>query len=323
MAFRTIQIDIEDAVFQSVLNRAAAENKAIGELVAEFLYGYAPQSPTVAPEEPQSTPTPPPTVPDTIYVVQSGDTLGRIAKKFYGNARKYPVIQKANNITDAGRIWVGQKLTIPTLAESQPEPAIVTSPPPSVPSPVVPVVSPITQPQIPSPPTRPGEPPTKPSIQWVGSPNFNRRRQPDDITAVVIHATANSTLQGVIDWFNNPSAQVSAHYTIDKDGKVVQHVKDTDRAWHAGRSVWKGRNSVNDYGLGIELVNLNDGRDPYPEAQHQANVALCAWLCHQYNISVDEIMGHVDIALPPGRKSDPRRYDLEKLRSEVAALLEA
>jgi len=323
MAFRTIQIDIEDAVFQSALNRATAESMAIGELVAEFLHNYAQTSPVPAPAKPEPVPAP-----DTVYVVQSGDTLGRIAKKFYGDAHKYPLIQKANNIADAGRIWVGQKLTIPGLPQAQPEPAAADSasssaPTPTVPPPAVPTVSPITtRPQIPPPPTRPGEPPAKPGIQWVGSPNFNRRRQPDDITAVVIHATANSTLQGVIDWFNNPNAQVSAHYTIGKDGKIVQHVKDSDRAWHAGRSVWKGRNSVNDYGLGIELVNLNDGRDPYPEAQHQANVALCAWLCHQYNISVDDIMGHVDIALPPGRKSDPRRYDLEKLRDEVAAILE-
>jgi N-acetyl-anhydromuramyl-L-alanine amidase AmpD len=155
----------------------------------------------------------------------------------------------------------------------------------------------------------------------VGSPNFNRRHSPDDITAVVIHSTANSSLQGVISWFNNPNAQVSAHYTIGKDGKIAQHVQDSDRAWHAGRSVWQGRNSVNDYGVGIELVNLNDGQDPYPEAQHQANVKLCAYLCYKYNISVDDIMGHVDIALPPGRKSDPRGYDLNRLRREVAAIL--
>ena len=125
----------------------------------------------------------------------------------------------------------------------------------------------------------------------------------------------------MIDWFNNPSAQVSAHYTIGKDGQIVQHVQDIHRAWHAGRSVWKGRNSVNDYGLGIELVNLNDGSDPYPAEQHQANVALCAYLADKYNVSTDDIMGHLDIALPPGRKSDPRAYDLDRLRSEVAAIL--
>jgi N-acetylmuramoyl-L-alanine amidase len=178
-------------------------------------------------------------------------------------------------------------------------------------------------PTIPSAPTAPSimPAPPKPAIEWVGSPNYNRRANPNDITAITIHSTANSSLKGVIDWFNNPNAQVSAHYTIGKDGKIIQHVRDSNRAWHAGKSVWKGRESCNDYCIGIELVNLNDGVDPYPETQQQANAELCAYLCYQYNISPDDIMGHLDIALPVGRKSDPRNYDLDRLRREVAQKL--
>ena len=324
MAFRNIQIDIDDAVFQAALNRATGERKAIGELVVEYLTQYARSAPPAAKVSAPSAVAVSTTTQPTTYTVQSGDTLGRIAFKLYGDAHKYPLIQNANNIVDAGRIWVGQVLTIPPLPGSvSTAPATsTTTVRPVTPTPVVPTISPIAPPvEVTPTPVRPGQAPAQPPIQWVGSPNFNRRRSPTDITAVVIHSTANSNLQGVIDWFNNPSAQVSAHYTIGKDGKIVQHVKDTDRAWHAGTSVWKGRQSVNDYGLGIELVNLNDGRDPYPEAQHQANVKLCAFLCYKYNIKVDDIMGHVDIALPPGRKSDPRGYDLDRLRREVAAIL--
>jgi N-acetylmuramoyl-L-alanine amidase len=137
----------------------------------------------------------------------------------------------------------------------------------------------------------------------------------------VIHATANSTLEGVINWFNNPAVELSSHYTIGKDGRIVQHVRDEDRAWHAGKSEWKGVPSVNDYGLGIEMVNLNDGSDPYPEAQHQANVLLCTYLCRKYTIKPEDIVGHVDIAVPVGRKSDPRGYDMGRLRLEVTAAL--
>lgn len=313
MAFRNVQVDLDDAVFQAALNRATSEGKAIGQVIAEFLRQYV---------EGVSVGVP------TTYTVQSGDTLGKIAKRFYGDARKYPVIQSANNLSNPGRIWVGQVLVIPPIGGttstpvSQPvsQPVTVTPSQPSTPA--VPTTSPIST--APSPvPTAPaivGQI-TRPTIQWVGSPNYNQRRSPNDITAIVIHATANSTLRGVVDWFNNPNAKVSAHYTIGKDGRIVQHVKDSERAWHAGQSVWKGRNSCNDYAIGIELVNLNDGRDPYPEAQHQANVALCAYLRKRYNIEPDDIMGHVDIALPPGRKSDPRGYDLKRLRREVAARL--
>ncbi|MFN8454398.1 MAG: N-acetylmuramoyl-L-alanine amidase [Anaerolineae bacterium] len=297
MPFRNIQVDLDNAVFQAALNRATAEGKAIGQIVAEFLQQYAQGAVAGSP---------------TSYTVQRGDTLGRIAQKVYGDAHRYPLIQQANNLKEPSQIWVGQVLIIPPIvAAPAPTPPVVAPPP---------VIPPLTTPPVVSTPAQPTAPP-RPSIQWVGSPNFNKRLRPDDITAIVIHSTANSNLERVVEWFNNPNSQVSAHYTIGKDGRIAQHVQDSDRAWHAGQSVWKGRNSVNDYGLGIELVNLNNGQDPYPEAQHQTNVALCAYLCYTYHINVDDIMGHLDIALPPGRKTDPRGYDLNRLRREVTAVL--
>jgi LysM repeat protein len=303
MATHTIQVTIDDGAYQIATNRATSEGKSVGQVVAEFLLQFADGASAGVP---------------TSYTVQRGDTLGRIAARFYGDASKYPIIQRANNISSPNRIWVGQVLVIPPMAGITPsQPVVTPTPAPATPAPVVtpaPAPAPVTPPAA-------GGPPGKPSIRWVGSPNFNNRRRPDDITAIVMHSTANSSLDRVVDWFNNPSAQVSAHYTIGKDGEIVQHVQDMHRAWHAGRSVWKGRESVNDFGIGIEMVNLNDGHDPYPETQHQAAVALCAWLCDKYSISVDDIMGHVDIAIPPGRKSDPRAYDQDRLRRDVAAVL--
>jgi LysM repeat protein len=305
MPFRNVQVEIEDAMFQAALNRATAEGKSIAQVLGDLLRQYAQGAAAGAP---------------TTYTVQRGDSLSRIAQRVYGDSRKYPLIQQANNLSDPGRIWIGQVLVIPPLADGTvAAPVVIPSPRPTAPPPPPPVAPTIPEVQPVTPPTIG---PPMPAIRWVGSPNFNKRARPDDITAITIHSTANSTLQGVIDWFNNPNAQVSAHYTIGKDGAIVQHVQDSDRAWHAGHSVWRGRQSCNDFCIGIELVNLNDGQDPYPEAQHQALVALVAYLAHKYNISPDDIMGHVDIALPVGRKSDPKGYDLDRLRSEVRAVLE-
>ncbi len=314
MAFRNIQVDVDDAVFQAALNRATSEGKAIGQVIAGFLEQYAEGASTGSP---------------TTYTVQRGDTLGKIAKRVYGDPYKYPLIQQANNITNPSRIWVGQVLIIPPLAvvvaqpvatTPAPAPVTTTPAPPPPPTPVVP-----TRPSVPetpkSPPVPSGGPIAKPAVQWTGSPNYNQRRRTNDITALIIHSTANSTLSGVISWFNNPNANVSAHYSIGKDGKIAQHVKDRNRAWHAGKSVWRGRNSCNDYTIGIELVNLNNGQDPYPETQHRANVALSAYICDKYKIKTDDITGHLNVALPPGRKSDPRGYDLARLRRDVAAVL--
>ena len=51
------------------------------------------------------------------HTVVSGDTLGKIAKNFYGNAMKYPVIFEANKpmLTDPDKIYPGQVLRIPAL----------------------------------------------------------------------------------------------------------------------------------------------------------------------------------------------------------------
>jgi WD40 repeat protein/cold shock CspA family protein len=155
---------------------------------------------------------------------------------------------------------------------------------------------------------------------WAGSPNFNRRQAPEDIGAIVVHASATSDLDDVVSWFNNPQAQVSSHYTIDKDGTIVQHVRDEDRAWHAGKSEWKGRPSLNDWSIGIQLVNLNNGVDPYPEEQHQAAAQLVSYLAVKYGIQLEDIVAHYDVS--HSGKTDPKGYDMERLRADVAAVLE-
>ncbi len=323
MTYRTIGLEIDDVVYQRAVSKAVTGGKTINQVLVDLLKDYAgktvstpdtPPAPVTspAPPAPVSSPQPSLTTP-SIYTVKSGDTLGAIAKKVYGSAHKYFLIQKANNIKDPRLIWVGQQLVIPPLegvvttggATSTPHPTIVTSPVASVPVAVT----------VPS--STGGKNP-RPTVEFVGSPNFNRRPR-GEISAIVMHATANGTLQGVINWFNRPDAQVSAHYTIGKDGTIVQHVRNEHRAWHAGKSEWQGRPDLNSWSIGIEMVNWNNGQDPFPEAQHQAAVNLAAYLCNKYHIKPEMIVAHYDVS--PGRKTDPRGYDMDRLRREVAARL--
>jgi len=220
------------------------------------------------------------------YTVRAGDTLAQIANRFYGNAKRYVDIAQANDITNPAMIRVGQVLRIP--------------PPSALP----PTPKPKALPEL--------------EIEFIQSPHYNHRPSGTKIWAIVLHATANSALEGVIRWFTDPRAFVSAHYNIGKDGRIVQMVQDELRAWHAGKSVWKGVHNVNDYSIGIELVNKNDGQDPYPQAQYRALVALCEKLITQYNVQVGDIMGHKDISL--SGKTDPAGFDLEGLRQNLAQL---
>ena len=95
--------------------------------------------------------------------------------------------------------------------------------------------------------------------------------------------------------------------TFDRDGNVVSHVAEDQRAWHAGQSKMKdGRSGVNDFSIGIELVNLNDGVDPFPDVQIQAMRSLVKAIISRHPIR--HIVTHYECADPPGRKSDPAGF---------------
>ncbi len=73
--------------------------------------------PQVAEAAASEAPAPEPAPASTFYTVQSGDTLGKIAKAHYGDAGKYTVIFEANQpmLTDPDKIYPGQSLRIPPL----------------------------------------------------------------------------------------------------------------------------------------------------------------------------------------------------------------
>jgi N-acetyl-anhydromuramoyl-L-alanine amidase len=97
-------------------------------------------------------------------------------------------------------------------------------------------------------------------------------------------------------------ARVSAHLLIRRDGKPEQYVSFNDRAWHAGKSQWQGREACNDYSIGIECEGTDEV--PYEAAQYTTLKALLPMLLEAYpKITPDRIVGHSDVA--PGRKNDP------------------
>jgi N-acetyl-anhydromuramyl-L-alanine amidase AmpD len=145
-------------------------------------------------------------------------------------------------------------------------------------------------------------------IVWVDSPNINDRPEGVSIDTIVLHHTASPTLKGTVKWFTMPESRVSCHFTVGKDGSIAQMVSCYQRAWHAGQSIdaW-GRPNVNDFSIGIEIVNMGDGKDPYTPAQLRAVELLCRTLIQQHPIR--QITSHEFIAEPQGRKNDPIAFD--------------
>lgn len=152
-------------------------------------------------------------------------------------------------------------------------------------------------------------------IAWIQSPNFGPRPPEHRFTVdtIVVHSTVIPTLERTTVAFQRPESQVSAHFSIGKDGSIVQNVSTFDRAWHAGVSKDPGgKENLNHFSVGIELVNLNDGKDPYPEAQLMALCGIIAQMKRRFPIK--QICSHEFVAQPPGRKSDPANFPWERLR---------
>ncbi len=112
--------------------------------------------------------------------------------------------------------------------------------------------------------------------------------------------------------------RASSHVLIARDGTLTQYVPFGLRAWHAGQSHWRGRDSCNDYSIGIELEGADD--EPYDDRQYAALAQLIAALQQSYLALADGwIAGHSDIA--PGRKTDPGpAFDWRRLERELRAL---
>jgi N-acetylmuramoyl-L-alanine amidase len=103
----------------------------------------------------------------------------------------------------------------------------------------------------------------------------------------------------------DPEAKVSAHYLVAEDGQVLQMVAESKRAWHAGRSYWRGMTNLNSASIGIEIVNPGHefGYRPFPDEQIDALIPLVAGIVERHKITRGNVVGHSDIA--PTRKQDP------------------
>lgn len=135
------------------------------------------------------------------------------------------------------------------------------------------------------------------------SPNWDERQLP--ISMVVLHYTGMPTAAAALARLTDPAAKVSAHYLIDEAGLLTRLVDEDRRAWHAGRSYWRGITDVNSASIGIELANPGHewGYRPFPEAQMAALIRLLHDIVWRRNIAAADVVGHSDVA--PARKADP------------------
>jgi N-acetyl-anhydromuramoyl-L-alanine amidase len=148
------------------------------------------------------------------------------------------------------------------------------------------------------------------------SPNYGPRPPGTAVSLVVLHSISlppgqyngsavEQLFMNQLDWNAHPYFQeirgmeVSAHFFIRRNGRVMQFVSCDNRAWHAGASSWQGQPNCNDYSIGIELEGLEG--DSFEKAQYKKLYQLIQTLCRRYPIQ--QVAGHEHIA--PDRKADP------------------
>lgn len=182
------------------------------------------------------------------------------------------------------------------------------------------------------------------SFDYVESPNRGGDMTPEYL---IMHYTANASGSGAINALTDKRRRVSAHLVIDTDGSITQLVPFNKVAWHAGRSAWYGREGLNNFSIGIEMVNpgwlTQRGNNWYTwynhpvesanviEAVHKNEALARGWhtftseqieaakdvaltLFSHYDLR--DMLGHDDIS--PGRKQDPGpAFPLDYLRQYV------
>ena len=137
------------------------------------------------------------------------------------------------------------------------------------------------------------------------SPNHGERIGVSGPDMLLLHYTGMDTADGALSWLCRDESQVSSHYFVHEDGRVVQLVPERLRAWHAGRSVWKGETDINSRSIGIEIANAGHpgGLPDFPDAQIAAVIELCLDCGRRWCIAPERVLGHSDVA--PVRKVDP------------------
>jgi len=165
--------------------------------------------------------------------------------------------------------------------------------------------------------------------QRIDSPNFGERPNLAQIDLLVIHSISlppgvyggpeiEALFTNQLDWNAHPyfaqirDMQVSSHFVIRRDGRLMQFVSCDKRAWHAGVSHYRGRDNCNDDSIGIELEGLEG--ETFDAAQYDTLSVLCKELVKNYPIA--HIAGHEDVA--PGRKFDPGAgFDWQLLQEKL------
>jgi N-acetylmuramoyl-L-alanine amidase len=139
----------------------------------------------------------------------------------------------------------------------------------------------------------------------IASANYGDRNMDRLPDMVVLHYTGMPDVEGAIAKLCTAGTDVSAHYIVLEDGRIIQCVPEAKRAWHAGVAFWGGEEDINSCSIGVEIVNKGHdwGYPEFPLRQIAAVIALCRGIMLRRKVPSHRVLAHSDVA--PFRKKDP------------------
>jgi N-acetylmuramoyl-L-alanine amidase len=122
---------------------------------------------------------------------------------------------------------------------------------------------------------------------------------------ILLHYTGMADANSALALLKAQGSEVSAHYLVFEDGRIIQLVQESRRAWHAGKASWSGETDINSCSIGIEIANPGHdfGYPDFPKRQIAAVTALCRSIQTRNTIPAARVLAHSDVA--PSRKQDP------------------
>ena len=138
----------------------------------------------------------------------------------------------------------------------------------------------------------------------------NRYRSPRNPERPIRKATRlivlHTTEAGARSSLNKLSERGEAHYCIDEKGVVYRIVDRNREAFHAGRSMWNGKEECDSYSIGIEVVGHHD--QPVTLAQLDAIRDLLTLLKKEYRIADAQVVCHSHVAYGAPNKWQKRNH---------------
>ena len=127
----------------------------------------------------------------------------------------------------------------------------------------------------------------------IPSTNHGDRNNGRLADMILLHYTGMPDVEGAIAQLCTAGTDVSAHYIVLEDGRIVQCVPEGKRAWHAGVSFWAGEEDINSCSIGIEIVNRGHdwGYPDFPLRQIAAVIALCRGIMLRRNVPSHRVLG--------------------------------